>query len=444
MNFITQRMGAFLNRYFRLPENKTSMRQEMIAGVTTFLTMAYIIFVNADILSQAGMDRGAVFVATCLIAMLGSLLMGLWSRLPIAIAPGMAINVYFTFVIVQGMGFNWQSALGAVFIASAAFLLISMTKAREWIVSALPESLNAAITVGLGLFIALIALKNGGIVAFTAKGFMGLGVLDLSVCLFCIGFLFIVVLDFYKIPGAILIGMISVAVMGLVCDLAQFHGIFSLPPSLKPTFMAMNFENLDNLRGISVIFSILFVSLFDCTGTLVGLVQHSKIVNRDQHVKPIARGLLANSMTSMVGAVLGTSSPSPYLESASGIRAGGRTGLTACVVALLFLCALFLSPLASTIPSFATAPALLFVACVMMRNVVDIPWDDLTESIPAALALLMIPFTLSIANGVGLGIISYTLIKMLTRQIAQLNITLIVLSLLFIFYFIMQATVMAA
>lgn len=434
-------MKQVLERYFRFSENQTSWRQEIVAGLTTFLTMVYIIFVNPAILSVAGMNHGAVFVATCLVVALGSFLMGLLSRFPIAVAPAMALNVYFTYIIVQGIGLSWQDSLGAVFVASLIFLLISVTKAREWIVAAIPESLNTAITVGLGLFIALIALKSSGIVVSNSKTLMSLGHLDLHSLLFCLGFLLIVVMDFYRIPGAMIIGILVVTLISLIFGMSQFHGLFSLPPSLAPTFLQMQFGQLDNLKGIAVIFSVLFVNLFDCTGTLVGLVQHARIRDKDKTVVRISRGLLANSVASVLGAILGTSSPSPYLESAAGIRAGGRTGFAAWVVAFLFLLALFLSPLASTIPEFATAPALLFVACLMIRNVMEIPWDDVTESIPAVLTAIMIPYTLSIANGIGLGIISYTIIKLVTRKTEDLNATLIVLALLFVFYFLMQATV---
>ncbi len=434
-------MKIALEKYFHFKENKTSLQQETIAGITTFLTMAYIIFVNPDVLGHAGMDRGAVFVATCLIASFGSLLIGIMSRYPVAMAPAMALNVYFTYVVVQGVGLSWQDALGAVLISSILFFLIAATKARIWVIAAIPKSLNVAITVGLGLFIALIAMKSAGIVVESHNNYMSMGSLDLSTVLFSVGFLLIVVLDYYKIPGAILVGILATTILGLIFGLAKFEGIFSLPPSLAPTFFKMDFYELGNLKGVSVIFSLLFVSLFDCTGTLVGLIQHAKLSNENHTVARIARGLLADSIASIGAAFLGTSGPSPYLESAAGIRAGGRTGMTACVVAVLFLFALFLSPLAKTIPSFATAPALLFVSCLMIRSVIEIPWLDVTESIPCALTAIMIPYTLSVANGIGMGIISYTIIKMLTRKINQLNTTLIILSLLFIFYFIMQATV---
>jgi len=428
-------------QYFQFAAYKTSFKQETIAGFTTFLTMAYIIFVNPNLLHAAGMDRGAVFVATCITAAVGSFLLGTLTRYPIVMAPAMALNVYFTYIVVQSLGLDWQHALGAVFIASVIFLILSVTKLRIWIIEAIPKNLNVAITVGLGLFIALIALKDAGIVSVNSKNVFTLGHLDLQIGFFCVAFFLIVVLDYYKIPGAIIIGILAATVLGLIFGLTEFKGVFSLPPSLEPTFAKMQFSQLYNLKGISIIFSILFVNLFDCTGTLMGLVHHARLDRKGHSIQRIARGLIANSTTSVMGAVLGTSPPSPYLESASGIRAGGQTGFTTWVVAILFLCALFLAPLASAIPSFATGPALLFVACLMMKNVVEIPWEDLTEAIPSVLTAIIIPFTFSIANGIGVGIISYTIIKMVTRKIAQLNMTMIVLALLFIFYFIMQATV---
>lgn len=438
---VTPAKGEILAKYFEFARNKTTYRQEILAGVTTFLTMAYIIFVNPSVLGMTGMDRGSVFVATCIVAAMGSFFIGIFSRYPVAVAPAMALNVYFTYVVVKGLGMAWQDALGAVFIASLVFFIMSCTRLRTLVVASIPKSLNVAITVGLGLFIALIAMKNSGIVVVNATSFMALGHMGFQALFFVLGFMLIVVLDYYRIPGAIIIGIIAVTIVALFSGLAKFAGVFSMPPSLAPTLSQMRFSQLDNLKGISVIFSILFVAFFDCAGTLVGLVQHAKL-NRSGHtIKRISRGLIADSMACVLGSVLGTSPPSPYLESAAGIRAGGRTGLTAMVVALLFLFALFLSPLASTIPNFATAPALLFVSCLMLRSVTDIPWDDVTESIPAAVTALTIPFTLSIANGIGAGVISYTIIKMLCRKIAELNATLIVLALLFVFYFLMQATV---
>ena len=434
-------MKHFIARYFRFDNYQTSWQQESIAGITTFLTIAYIIFVNPNILHAAGMDRGAVFAATCLTTALGCFLIGTFSRYPIAMAPAMALNVYFTYIVVQSIGLDWPHALGAVFISSLIFLLLAATKLRVWIVEAIPKNLNVAISVGLGLFIALIALKDAGIVSVNSKNVFTLGHLDLQIGVFCVGFFLIVILDYYKIPGAILLGILVATILGLLFGLTEIHGVFSLPPSLKPTFLQMQFSQLFDLKGISIIFSILFVSLFDCTGTLMGLVHHARLDTNNHVVERVSRGLLATSLTSVVGSVLGTSPPSPYLESAAGIRAGGKTGFTVWIVALLFLLALFLSPLASSVPSFATGPALLFVACLMIKNVIEIPWDDLTESIPSVLTAMIIPFTFSIANGIGIGIISYTVIKMLTRQIAHLNLTLIILALLFIFYFIMQATV---
>ena len=422
--------------------NRLLLRREMLAGLTTFLTMAYIIFVNPNLLSIAGMNYGAVFVATCLASALGCFLMGCLTDYPIAVAPGMALNVYFTYVIVKGMGFAWQDALGAVFIAGVLFLIISVTALRRYIVESIPSVLNIAITIGLGLFIALIAFRNIGI-TFTGNGIAALPAhFWLQLLLFFTGVLVIVACTYYGVPGAILLGILSTTLLGLLFGLAHYHGIFSLPPSVMPTFLHFHMENLFNLKGLAVIFSFLFVTLFDCTGTLLGLLEDAKGFRKTHFKKRVARGLLADSVATVAGSVLGTSSTSPYLESATGMRAGGRTGLTAITVAGLFLLALFLSPLAATIPAFATAPALLFVGCLMAKNLGRVNWRDASESVPSLLVILVIPYTLSIANGVGAGIISYTVLKMLRRQWRSINPTLLVLSGLFILYFSMQLTVM--
>ena len=436
-------MNGFFERFFNFNINNTNARQEYLAGLTTFLTMVYIIFVNPNVLSIAGMDGGAVFVATCLVVAFGSFLIGLTSGYPIAIAPAMAINVYFTYVVVQGMGFAWPDALGAVFVASILFFLVAISPLRSWIIRSIPECLNAAITVGLGLFISLVALKSSGLVVVTHGSTLSMGPLDAQELLFAVGFLLIVILDFYQVRGAILFGILLTTMLAIFLGMTEFKGLVSLPPSLSSTFMAMRFDKLYSLKGISVIFSIFFVSLFDCTGTLVGLIQHAKPLKRHRCTFRIAQGLMSNSITGVLGAILGTSNASPFLESAAGIRAGGRTGLTAWVVGACFLLALFFSPLAATIPIYATAPALLYVACIMFKNVVEVNWDDITEVIPSVLTALVIPYTSSVANGVGLGILSYTLIKTICKKVDEVNPTMVVLSLLFVFYFLMQATVVA-
>lgn len=333
------------------------------------------------------MNYGAVFVATCLVSALGCFLMGWFTDYPIAVAPGMALNVYFTYVIVKGMGFAWQDALAAVFIAGLLFLIIASTRVRRYIIDSIPSVLNVAITIGLGLFIALIALRNVGISFSSIASAPAVAHFWLQLALFFVGLLIIVLCSYYKVPGAILIGILLTTVLGLIFGLAHYHGIFSLPPAITPTFWHFHFANLFSVKGVSIIFAFLFVTLFDCTGTLLGLLHDANLLKSPDCKRRVARGLLADSIATVVGAVLGTSSTSPFLESATGIRAGGRTGLTAITVGGLFLVALFLSPLAATIPAFATAPALLFVGCLMIRNVFHLDWRNYTESIPCVLII---------------------------------------------------------
>jgi len=425
---------------FKLIKSRKVMRRESLAGLTTFLTMSYIVFVNPSILSVAGMDHGAVFVVTCLVSALACFLMGWLSNYPIAVAPGMALNVYFTYVIVRGLGFAWQDALGAVFIAGILFLLISLTRLRRYIITAIPSALNMAITTGLGLFIALIALHSIGVSIPGVTAGVRPAHFGLEILLFFAGLITIAACSYYKIPGAILAGIFVTTILGLVFGLAHFHGVFSLPPSIKPTFLHLRFDHLLSLKGISVVFAFLFVTLFDCTGTLIGLLNEAKLLKNKNSEKRIARGLLADSIATVAGSLMGTSSLSPYLESATGISIGGRTGMTAFIVGGLFLFALFLSPLAATIPSFATAPALLFVGCLMIRSITYINWRDVTDLIPSLVTLIVIPYTLSIANGVGAGILSYTLLKIICRKRHQVNATLVILSVLFLFYFVLQAS----
>lgn len=438
MNKTTRSEASKIHDFTKRVTSHLKNRRDYLAGLTTFLTMSYIIFVNPSLLSMTGMNYGSVFVVTCIVSALACILMGWLANYPIAIAPGMALNVYFTYVIVHGLGFAWQEALGAVFIAGILFFLISLTPLRRYIIAAIPKALNMAITTGLGLFIALIALHNVGVTIPGLYESIHTAHVGLKILLFFLGLITITACSYYKIPGTILAGILVTTILGLIFGLSHFHGIFSLPPSITPTLFHFQFSHLLSLKGVSIIFAFLFVTLFDCTGTLVGLLNEAKLLDRQDAEKRIGRGLLADSIATVCGAVMGTSSTSPYLESATGISVGGRTGLTAFVVAGFFLIALFLSPLAATIPSFATAPALLFVGCLMIRNVTSINWKDYTELVPSLVTVLVIPFTLSIANGVGAGIISYTLLKIICRKRHEINATLIVLSLLFILYFLLQ------
>lgn len=426
----------FLDRFFKLAQHKTSARIELLAGTTTFLTMAYILFANPAILASAGMDGQSVFVATCLVSAIGSLLMGLLSNYPIAIAPGMALNVYFSYTIVQSLGYSWQSALGAVFISGVLFLVMSVTNIRRHILQSLPESLCIAVAAGLGIFIALIALKTAGIVVANPKTIVALGQIgSLQGLLFLFGFCFITILEHYRIPGSIVFSILATTLLSILFKLSAFHGIISLPSLHNAAFFAFDIKNLWNHQGITVILTFLIVALFDSTGTLVGLLQFSGLAKDTKKAQRLSSALTAESIATITGSILGTSSTSPYIESSAGIKAGGRTGLTAVMVALLFLCALFFSPLAQTIPTYATSAALLFIACLMMRNLINIDWNNLTESIPSLLTALMIPFTFSIADGFGVGIITYVILKICCKKTQDLNPVLFLLALIFIGYF---------
>ncbi|ENV70476.1 MULTISPECIES: NCS2 family permease [Acinetobacter] len=408
--------AGMLERLFKLSENKTTFRTEILAGVTTFLTMCYIIIVNPMILSETGMDHGAVFVATCLAAAIGCLVMGIVANYPIALAPGMGLNAYFTYSVCLGMGVSWQTALAAVFVSGIIFIAISMFKIREAIVNAIPMSLKLAIGGGIGLFLALIALKNAGVIVDNPATLVGLGDLKQpTVLLALLGFLMVVVMHHFKVRGAIIISILVLTAISTALGLSEFKGVVGEIPSLAPTFMQMDFEGLFTASLIGVIFVFFLVDLFDSTGTLVG-VSHRAGLLQDGKLPRLKKALFADSSAIVAGAALGTSSTTPYIESSAGVAAGGRTGLTAVIVGLLFIACLFLAPLAQSVPGFATAPALLFVGVLMIQGIVHIDWDDITEAVPAFLTLVFMPFTYSIADGIAMGFISYALIKLLTGK----------------------------
>ncbi|WNF46224.1 NCS2 family permease [Pseudomonas sp. SG20056] len=421
-----------LERLFQLKAHNTTVRTELLAGLTTFLTMAYILFVNPNMLAETGMDKGAVFVATCLAAALGSAIMGLLANYPIALAPGMGLNAFFTYTVVLTMGYTWQTALGAVFLSGAIFFLLSIFKIREWIINSIPLALRSGIAAGIGLFLAIIALKNAGIVVDNPATLVGLG--DLSKggpLLACLGFFVIAALAYRRVTGAVMIGILLVTGLSILFGLSQLNGVVSMPPSLTPTLMQLDIMGALDIGLLSVIFAFLFVDLFDTSGTLVGVAQKANLLDKDGKMPKLGRALLADSTATMAGAALGTSTTTSYIESAAGISAGGRTGLTACVVAILFLLALFFAPLAGAVPAFATAPALLFVAVLMMSSLAQIDWDDLTVAAPVVVAALAMPLTFSIANGIAFGFIAWTLIKLLAGRWRDLNPALVVLSVLF-------------
>jgi AGZA family xanthine/uracil permease-like MFS transporter len=405
-----------MDKFFKLSEHGTSVRTEVVAGITTFLTMAYIIFVNPAILGDAGMPKDAVFVATCLAAALGTIIMGMYANYPIAMAPGMGLNAYFAYAVVLGMGIPWQAALGAVFISGCLFILVSVLKIREQIVNGIPHSLRTAITVGIGLFLALIAMKSAGIVVANPDTLVKAGDVHKPAAVMAIfGFLLIVALDRLRVQGAILIGIVVVTIMSFFFGGNTFHGLVSMPPSLAPTLLHLDLKGALSVGLVNVVLVFFLVELFDATGTLMGVASRGGLLI-DGKMKRLNKALLADSCAIVAGSVLGTSSTTAYIESAAGVQAGGRTGLTALVVALLFLAALFIAPIAGAVPPYATAPALLYVACLMLRDLVDIDWSDTTESVPAAITALCIPFTYSIAHGIAFGFMTYAGLKLATGQ----------------------------
>ncbi len=422
-----------LEKLFKLSEHQTSVKTEVIAGLTTFLTMAYIIFVNPSMLAAAGMDAGAVFVATCLAAAVGCFVMGFWANYPIALAPGMGLNAFFSFTVVGQMGYSWETALGAVFISGVCFFLLSIFRIREWIINSIPLSLKGGIGAGIGLFLGFIGLKNAGIVEDNPATLVTIG--DMSqwgAIMACLGFVIIATLYYRRVTGSVMIGILAITLISLAAGHIEFNGFASAPPSLAPTLGQLDIAGALSIGLISVIFSFLFVDLFDTSGTLIAVAQKGKMLTPDGKLPRLGRALMADSTATMAGAAMGTSTTTSYIESGAGIAAGGRTGLTAVVVGLLFIACLFLSPLAGTIPAYATAPALLFVAVLMTHSLVNIDWDDITEAAPVVIATVSMPLTFSITTGIAFGIISYTAIKALSGRFDQLNPALWILSVLFV------------
>ncbi|MBG4650191.1 NCS2 family permease [Pseudomonas aeruginosa] len=422
-----------LEKLFQLKAHNTTVRTEILAGITTFLTMAYILFVNPSILGETGMDKGAVFVATCLAAAIGSTIMGLIANYPIALAPGMGLNAFFTYTVVLHMGHSWQVALGAVFISATMFFLLSIFRIREWIINSIPLPLRSAIAAGIGLFLALIALQNAGIVVDNPATLIGMGDLTKPApILATLGFILIVALEARSVTGAVLIGILVVTAIAILLGVTQFGGVVSMPPSLAPTFLQLDIKGALDIGLVSVIFAFLFVDLFDNSGTLIGVAKRAGLMGKDGHMPKRGRALIADSTAARGGSLLGTSTTTSYIESAAGVSAGGRTGLTAIVVAILFLLALFFAPLAGSVPAFATAPALLFVAVLMASGLAEIDWEDITVAAPVVVTALAMPFTYSIATGIAFGFISWTAIKVLSGRWRELNPALVILSVLFV------------
>ena len=427
-------MGEWLDRRFGISERKSSVRTEVIAGITTFMTMAYIIFVNPAILSEAGMDFGAVMTATCLASAAGTLIMGLYANYPFALAPGMGLNAFFAFTVVIGMKISWQTALAAVLLDGILFILLTASRVREAIINAVPYNLKLAVSAGIGLFIALIGLVGAGIVVDNPATLVSLGDLTkpapiLSLC----GLLLMAVLHAYKVKGALLWGILAVTLAAIPLGVASPpQGIVSTPPSLSPILFKFDLIGLMNMAMVGVVITFLFVDLFDTLGTLIGVSARAGFLDKDGNLPRASKALMADAVATVVGACLGTSTVTTYVESASGVEEGGRTGLVSCVVAVLFLGALFFSPIARTVPAAATSPALIMVGVFMMQALKGLNFDDITEMVPAAIAIFTMPFTYSIAEGIAWGIISYTLIKLLTGRGRQVSLTMSILTALFL------------
>jgi AGZA family xanthine/uracil permease-like MFS transporter len=436
-----------LDRHFGIAAAGSAVRTEAIAGITTFLTMAYIVFVNPQILTAAGMDHGAVFVATCLAAAYGSLAMGLFANYPVATAPGMGLNAFFAFVVVKSMGLSFQAALAGVFVAGLVFVAVSATPVREWLINAIPRSQKMAIAAGIGFFLGIIGLESAGVVVDHPVTLVTSGKLDSwPVLLAAAGFFVMVALDRLGMPGAIVLGILGVSVVGIVFavpfadgkGVAKFSGVFGLPPDPSPVFAKLDFAGLFALPVATlliVLFSFFIVAFFDTAGTLVGIAHRAGMLDKDGRLPRLSRALLADSSAMSLGAVFGTSTTTSYIESAAGIKAGGRTGLTAAVVGVLFLLALFFAPLAQSIPPFATAPAILFVACMMAAPLAEIDWNDPTEYAPAVVTALGMPLTYSIATGIGLGLVTYIAVKLLSGRLGQLSPAILLIGAVFVLHF---------
>lgn len=411
-----------LEKLFQLSRFQTTWRTEVVAGMTTFLTMAYVIFVNPNMLAEAGMDHGAVFVATCIAAAIGCFMMGFWANLPIALAPGMGLNAFFTYSVVLGMGYSWQAALGAVFVSGVIFLILSLFKVREWAIQAIPDTLKKAIAAGIGAFLALIALKSSGIIVAHPATLVTLGSLtDFGPAMAVLSFFLIAAFVQREIKGAVMLAILIVTVIAIAAGKVTFTELVSLPPSLAPTFMQMDLSAALNLSMLSVIFAFLFVDLFDNTGTLIAVTQRAGLIKKNGEVPRLKQALLADSAAATTGAVLGTSTTTSYVESAAGVAAGGRTGLTAVVVGVLFLVSIFLAPLATMIPTYATAGAIFYVSVLMLFTLKDVDWDDLTEAAPVTVVLFLTPLTFSIAEGITLGFITYAFCKILAGKAREMT-----------------------
>lgn len=429
---------SFLQQFFKLKEKGTSSKTEIIAGITTFFTMVYIVFVNPSVLGDAGMDKQVVFVTTCLIAGFGTIAMGLFSNLPIALAPAMGLNAFFAYVVVGKLGYSWQVGMGTIFWGSVGLLLLTIFQIRYWLMASIPLSLRVGIGAGIGFFIALIGFKNMGLVVANPATLVALGDLHSpQVLLGILGFFIIVVLAARNIYSGVLISIATVTALALYFDESvMFHGVVSMPPALTQVVGQVDIAGALDTALIGIIFSFLLVNLFDSSGTLLGVTDKAGFSDEKGRFPKMKQALYVDSASAVIGSYIGTSAISTYIESGAGVSVGGRTGMTTVVVGLLFLLTIFFSPLAGMVPAYATAGALVYVGILMASSLIKVQWDDLTEATPAFVTAAMMPFTYSITEGIAFGFISYCVMKLGTGRWREVNAPVWVVSLLFLIKFI--------
>ncbi len=430
-------MIDMLDNLFKLNVNDTNIKKEILAGFTTFITMSYIIFVNPQIMSSTGMDFGAVFVGTCLAASIACFIMGFIANWPVGLAPGMGLNAFFTYSVVGEMGYSWETALGAVFLSGILFFIMSVTPIRKWIIDSIPENLRIAMASGVGFFIGFIGLKNGGIIVSNDTTFLSLGDFsDIKTLLSALGFLLIAILTIRNIKGSIIISILIITLLSLTLGLVEFNGVISYPPSLNPVFLHLDIIGAIDVAMVSVIASFLFVNLFDTTGTLFGVATRANFIDEKGNISNLDKALKCDSSTSIIGTFFGCAPVTSYVESSSGIEAGGRTGLTAITIGFLFLFSIFLSPLASIVPSYATSGALIYVSFLILSGLQKLDWTDISELIPSLIIIVMIPLTFSIADGISLGFIAFIVMKIASGNIKSISSGSWFLTIIFVSKFI--------
>ncbi|EGK15711.1 putative permease yicO [Shigella flexneri K-1770] len=430
-DYVSNESGT-LSRLFKLPQHGTTVRTELIAGMTTFLTMVYIVFVNPQILGAAQMDPKVVFVTTCLIAGIGSIAMGIFANLPVVLAPAMGLNAFFAFVVVGAMGISWQTGMGAIFWGAIGLFLLTLFRIRYWMISNIPLSLRIGITSGIGLFIALMGLKNTGVIVANKDTLVMIG--DLSshgVLLGILGFFIITVLSSRHFHAAVLVSIVVTSCCGLFFGDVHFSGVYSIPPDISGVIGEVDLSGALTLELAGIIFSFMLINLFDSSGTLIGVTDKAGLIDSNGKFPNMNKALYVDSVSSVAGAFIGTSSVTAYIESTSGVAVGGRTGLTAVVVGVMFLLVMFFSPLVAMVPPYATAGALIFVGVLMTSSLARVNWDDFTESVPAFITTVMMPFTFSITEGIALGFMSYCIMKVCTGRWRDLNLCVVVVAALF-------------